>query len=199
MTGFFGVSPSPQALQRENLGESTSNDQGSTAPERCARREAAHFKGSGVRGQMGQDGSRSQGNTLCGLEDGGVDGALPPKRCRTWCTRMLMAILAWTSNKIPNSMEPVPMDVGWVHNKEQDENTCRSSHHEDSSLERLANRKGRYEKGKGKGKGKGTTDVCRGRARKRQGRQGRWKRRLQRNLPLVLAARTAGERCENSC
>ena len=28
---------------------------------------------------MGQDGGRTQGNTSCDLEDGSVDGALPPR------------------------------------------------------------------------------------------------------------------------
>ena len=58
---------------------STSNDQGSITPEGCTRLEAAHFEGSGVGGQMGQDGGRTQGNTSCDPEDGGVDGALPPR------------------------------------------------------------------------------------------------------------------------
>ena len=58
-----GVSPSPQALQQEDLGESTSHDQGGIAPEGPARLEAAHFKGGGVGGQMGQDGGRTQRDT----------------------------------------------------------------------------------------------------------------------------------------
>ena len=52
---------------------------GSIAPEGCTRLEAAHFEGCGKGGQMGQDGGRTQRNTSCDLEDGGVDGALPPR------------------------------------------------------------------------------------------------------------------------
>ena len=30
--------------------------------------------------------------------------------------KLKQRILAWAANTISNSMEPVPMDVGWVHN-----------------------------------------------------------------------------------
>ena len=95
--------------------------------------------------------------------------------------KLKQRILAWAANKVANSVGPVPMDVGWVHNQEQDErveqedvgavtmNTvchgCGGCGHlkwECPTLQRneKANRKGGYEKGKGKGKG--VTDVYRG-------------------------------------
>ena len=35
--------------------------------------------------------------------------------------KLKQRILAWAANKVANFVGPVPMDVGWVHNKEQDE------------------------------------------------------------------------------
>ena len=93
--------------------------------------------------------------------------------------KLKQRILAWAANMVANSLEPIPMDVGWVHNQEQDErveqedvgavtmNTvchgcggCGHSKWECPTLQRneKANLKGGYEKGKGKG----VTDVYRG-------------------------------------
>ena len=140
-------------------------------------------------GQIGQDGGRTQGNTSCDLKDGGVDGALPPDvqdmvyqnvdGVSEDYDKLKQRILAWAANKVANSEGPVPMDVGWVHNQEQDErveqedvgavtmNTvchgCGGCGHlkwECPTLQRneKANPKGGYEKGKGTG----ITDVYRG-------------------------------------
>ena len=35
--------------------------------------------------------------------------------------KLKQRILAWAANKVANSVGPVPMDVGWVHNQQQDE------------------------------------------------------------------------------
>ena len=86
-----------------------------------------------------------KGNTSCDLEDGGVDGALPPPDVQDVVhqnadgvsedhDKLKQRILAWVANKVANSVVPGPMDVGWVHNQEQDEagrtGRCRSCHHE---------------------------------------------------------------------
>ena len=93
--------------------------------------------------------------------------------------KLKQRILSWAANKVANSVWPVPMDVGWVHNQEQDEHVeqedvgavtmntvchgCGGCGHlkwECPTLQRneKANRKSGYEKGKGKG----VTDVYRG-------------------------------------
>ena len=78
--------------------------------------------------KMGQDGGRTQGNTSCDLEDGGVDGASPPDvqdvvyqnvdGVSEDCDKLKQRILVWAANKVANSVGPVPMDVAWVHNEE---------------------------------------------------------------------------------
>ena len=35
--------------------------------------------------------------------------------------KLKQRILVWATNKVANSVRPVPIDVGWVHNQEQDE------------------------------------------------------------------------------
>ena len=35
--------------------------------------------------------------------------------------KLVQRILAWSANKVANSVVPVPMDVGWVHNQQQDD------------------------------------------------------------------------------
>ena len=103
--------------------------------------------------------------------------------------KLKQRILAWAANKFANSVRPVPTDVGWVHNQEQDErveqedvgavtmNTvchgCGGCGHlkwECPTLQRneKANRKGGYEKGKGKG----VTDVRGGDKGKGKGEKG---------------------------
>ena len=104
--------------------------------------------------------------------------------------KLKQKIVTWAANKVANSVGPVPMDVGWVHNQEQDErveqedvgavtmNTvCHGcggcGHLKWPTLQRneKGNRKGSYEKGKGvtdiyggsdKGKGKGHKGAGKG-------------------------------------
>ena len=131
--------------------------------------------------------------------------------------KLKQRILAWAANKVANSVGPVPMDVGWVHNQEQDErveqedvgavtmNTvchgcggCGDLKWESPTLQQneKANRKSGYEKGKGKGKG--VTDVYRGGGKgKGKGDKGAGKRRLQRNLLQVRKTRTQGRRLQD--
>ena len=52
---------------------------------------------------MAQDGCRTQGNTFCDLEDGGVDGSFASQMCRTCCTRVLMASLRTKTNSCRGS------------------------------------------------------------------------------------------------
>ena len=125
--------------------------------------------------------------------------------------KLKQKIVTWAANKVANSVGPVPMDVGWVHNQEQDErveqedvgavtmNTvCHGcggcGHLKWPTLQRneKANRKGGLREGQ-----RSHGCLQRRRQGKRQGRQGRWKRRLQRNLLQVRKTRTQGRRLQD--